>query len=256
VAQPSRGTIAAVARLGRTVVDRRDDSRAKQIKLVYCVPNDRDRRLDTSGALNRSFGSIQNWLKSKTGGRYLRVDKFNGRYDIMFVRLRESDAEVAEKGAFVRDHIEEVIRRRGLLRPNKVYAVWYDGTSHHACGGGAWPPTLPGQVAALYLNGLPDSDSPCGRRRFAADAKARPGFREYAMLHEIVHTLGGVPARAPNHHRAGHVRGQTNDLMYAGEAPWRFPCVLDPGRNDYYGHGREGMFDLARSGFLVGSPHV
>jgi hypothetical protein len=39
--------------------------------------------------------------------------------------------------------------------------------------------------------------------------------------------------------------------MWAGPAPWQIPGQLDPGRDDYYGHGRGDCFDLARSPYLT-----
>jgi hypothetical protein len=71
------------------------------------------------------------------------------------------------------------------------------------------------------------------------------------MLHEILHTLGAVPTCAPHHHRAGHVSDRTDDIMWAGTGAWQVPGHLDPGRDDYYGHGRSDCFDLARSPYLT-----
>ncbi len=88
-------------------------------------------------------------------------------------------------------------------------------------------PRAPGNVAAMYLNGLPTSPVPCATNRFASPGAA-PGYLEFAMLHEILHTLGYVPTCAPNHTRAGHVSDSPQDLMYAGELAWQ-PSALDVG---------------------------
>ena len=58
--------------------------------------------------------------------------------------------------------------RRGTPTPYRLDAVWYDGTSTFSCGGGAWPPDLPGQVAALSLQGRYDGVD-CSLDRFSGD---------------------------------------------------------------------------------------
>lgn len=74
------------------------------------------------------------------------------------------------------------------------------------------------------------------------------------MLHEIVHTLGGVAVCAPNHTLAGHVSDNPADLMWSGEQPWSLPPTLDVGRDDYFAHDNPSCFDLKRSAFLSPIP--
>jgi hypothetical protein len=254
---PQRASARSVAYgpvLTRSTVDRPDDSRKKQIHFMYVVPSDRlDRALDVDGTVQNTVSSFQGWLANKTRGRRLRVDTFQGSLDITFVRLSRTDAEIASLGAFVRDQVESDLTAAGFTAPNKVYAVYYDGTSDSACGGAAWPPTLPGRVVALYLNGLPGGPVPCASNPFAA-AGAAPTYLEFAMLHEILHILGFVPTCAPNQWRAGHVSDNPDDLMWAGDGPW-VPdgwanVVLDSGNDDYYHARIRGCPDLARSPFL------
>ena len=73
---------------------------------------------------------------------------------------------------------------------------------------------------------------------FVSSATAFPGYWEFAMLHDLVHTLGVVARNAP-HHTAGfpaHVP-EPNDLMYSGSAPWVIDqtTVIDVGGDDYFG---------------------
>ena len=167
------------------------------------------------------------------------------------MQLSRTDEEIADEGAFVRDAIEQELMDAGLYEPAKRYAVHYDGTSSFSCGGGAWPPTLPGKVAALYLHGLPNSAFPCDRNQFAP-AGGVPRYWEFSWIHELVHTLGFVATCAPRHTRAGHVSAPTNDLMYAGDAPWNLNGVmLDQGNDDYYAHEVSGCPDLADSSYLT-----
>jgi hypothetical protein len=170
----------------RVTVDRPDDLSGNQVHVMYVLPSDgSDRNYDTSGALANSVSSFNRWLEGKTGGRGLRLDTFGGALDVTFFRLSRTDSEIAATGAFVRDEIEDEITAAGFAASDKIYAVYYDGTSTVACGGGAYPPTLPGSVAALYLKGA----FSCDAQPFAGPGAA-PGYREYSMLHEIVHTTG------------------------------------------------------------------
>jgi hypothetical protein len=247
-------TAAAPSALPRATADRPDDVRGPQLHVVYAVPGDGDERgLDTSGAIESSVAAFQRWLAAETGGATLRQDTFQGSLDVTFVRLPSSDAAISARGAFVRDELERLLRAGGHISADKLYAVYYDGTSTYACGGGAWPPTLPGVVAAMYLRGRPPGAPPCDANALAAPG-APPGYLDYAMLHEILHTLGAVPTCAPHHHLAGHVSDRPDDIMWAGAGAWTIPGRLDPGRDDYYGHGRSDCFDLARSPYLTSTP--
>jgi List-Bact-rpt repeat protein len=168
---------------------------------------------------------------------------------VSFHRMSLTDLQIASNGAYVRDVVERELNASGFSAPGKIYAVYYDGTSTYACGGGAWPPTLRGNVGALYL-----------KARFGASflcytpAASRAGLQvmDLAILHEVMHTLGFVPTCAPHHTRAGHVSDSPTDLMYAGNEQWR-PSVLDLGHDDYYGAHIASCPDLADSPYLEGA---
>ena len=236
----------------RAFVDRTDQVSGSQIHIMYVLPSDGiDRSLDLDGTLLNTVGSFQNWLAGQTGGRNLRVDTFDGQLDITFVRLNRSDAAMTSYGAFVRDSIDKDLALAGFNNPNKIYTVYYDGGSTFSCGGGAWPPALPGQVAALYLQGAPPGAPSCNTNAFASSSTAAPGYLEFAMLHEVMHTMGFIDVNAPNHTLSGHVSDSPTDLMYAGTLPWA-PSVLDFGGDDYFGGSLPaGVLDLAASPYLL-----
>ena len=122
-----------------------------------------------------------------------------GELDISFFRLARTDAAIAGFGAYVRDQIQSEINAAGFNHPEKIYAVYYGGSSATACGGGAWPPALPGNVVALYLRGRPPGARPCVSNVLAASGEL-PGYWEFSLIHEFFHTLGAVAAvRAPPH---------------------------------------------------------
>jgi hypothetical protein len=241
--------------LPRATADRPDEVVGPQVHVVYAVPSDgADRALDTSGAIENSVAAWTRWLAAETGGPTLRLDTSGGQLDVTFVRLPQTDAQIAGRGAQVRDELERLLRAAGLMQADKLYAVYYDGTSTYACGGGAWPPALRGQVAAMYLRGLPNGAIVhCDRNGLAGPGEP-PRYIDIGMLHELVHTMGFVATCAPHHHRAGHVSDNANDLMWSGDTAWQLPPRLDIGRDDYYGHGRSDCADLSRSPYLTSNP--
>jgi hypothetical protein len=243
----------AASALPRSTMDRPDEQRGPQIHVIYALPSDGvDRRLDETGQLEGSVASFQAWLAGETGGPNLRMDTYQGSLDVGFVRLAQDDATIASRGAFVRDAVQDGIRAAGFDQPERIYAVYYDGSSTYACGGAFWPPALQGSAVVMYLRGRPPG-ADCSLNGFAA-AGSPPTYWEYAMLHDLLHGLGLVASCAPNHHLSGHVSDFPDDLMWSGSQPWRFPARLDIGRNDYYGHGRTDCADLARSPYLTSNP--
>ena len=235
----------------RSFRDRPDVSSSYQIHVMYVLPSDGvDEKLDTNGAIETSVAAFQRWLEGQTGGRSLRMDTYQGALDITFFRLNQSDSQIRSYGIFVRDEIEDELIAAGFNRANKIYAVYYGGGSDHACGAGPWPPDLPGNVAALYLRGMPPGAPACATNRFAS-SEDTPGYWEFSMIHEILHVMGVVAICAPNHTLRGHVSDDPRDLMYAGDQPWDiWNMALDVGRDDYFNHGNDNYLDLSNSVFL------
>jgi hypothetical protein len=233
--------------LPRATADRPDDVSGPQIHALYVLPTDgADRELDVDGTVAASVANWQRWFESQTLGGGLRLDTSAGELDVTFVRLGLTDAALAGRGIFLRDAIEQELRAAGLIRAGKIYAAYYDGSSTAACGGGAWPPTLPGSVGAVYMRATYGAGLPC-----YDPLLSRQGLQimDFAVLHEVLHTMGFVPTCAPHHTRSGHVSDDPRDLMYAGDEPWR-PSVLDVGQDDYYHAHRLGCLELAVSPYL------
>ena len=238
---------AAPDALPRATADRPDDVSGPQIHAVYVLPADgTDRALDTDGTVAASVANWQRWFVSQTLGGGLRIDTSGGELDVSFHRLARTDATLAARGVFLRDAIEEELRAAGFNRPDRIYAVYYDGSTTAACGGGAWPPTLPGNVAAVYMRATFAAGFPCYQPAFS---RAGLQIMDFAILHEVLHTMGFVPRCAPHHTRDGHVSDDPRDVMYAGDEPWR-PGVLDVGQDDYYHAHILGCRELAESPYL------
>jgi hypothetical protein len=227
-----------------TAVSAPDTNQAFAIRPLYVLPQDGpDHSLATNGTISRSVAAMQQWFAEQTGGTRLRF--LAGA--VATVRIGETGAQIARRGQYVRDRVEELLQREGYDDPYRLYAVWYDGTSTFSCGGGAWPPKLPGHVAALYLNGPNCSQDP-----FSSDGTTAK-LNEFKMLHEILHTLGLVAEGAPHHTLEGHTSDSPTDLMYGGPPgpPYWDPSVVDVGHDDYYLTGRTDIPDLSRSVFFL-----
>ena len=237
----------------RATSDRPDDVAGSQVQVFYVLPSDGgDRGLDTNSVLVNTVGSFQTWLGGQTVGRTLRMDTYQGALDITFVRIGRSNATMVSYGAFVRDTIEKDLATAGFAAATKLYAVYYDGGSTFACGGGSWPPTLPGRVGALYLQGTVSGAPPCNTNPFASSPTSPPGYLEFAMIHELMHVQGFVSTAAPNFVLAGHVNTGPTDLMYAGALPWQ-PTTLDLNKANYYNPTGlpAGILNFANSPFLT-----
>jgi hypothetical protein len=256
----------------RSLADRPDDHGFDQIRVLYVTPADGpDNARDTNGQICNSVRAWATWFNRRSDA-FLRLDTSGGLIDIGFVRLAANDVQMRgndpgnntiETGiAFVRERIERALEAQGLVAPNKAYAVYYEGSSSWACGGGAWPPLISDRVGAMYLKGVPFGTSiDCGAMPWGR-ADLVPEYIDYAMLHEIVHTLGFVPDASPHEHSYGHifevgVPTTHRDLMYSPrpqmpDPPWGIydgdGALLDVNGDDYYGTSG---YDLARSSILA-----
>lgn len=225
--------------LPRALGDRPDDEAGFQLRAVYVVPADApDARLDELGAIARSLRAMGAWSSAQIGGRQLRLDSFQGRPDVAFLRLKETGAQ-ALRGE-IHLPIAANLAAAGLLHPHKSILAYYDGPTD-----GRSPvigTSTPG-VSVIHLRQ--------GPFRALPGAGGASGV-EFVGMHEALHALGFVGPCAPHHQEGDHVTDDPNDLMSA--ALPRGPVVLDAQRDDYLGHGREGCQDLGRSLFLTPLP--
>ena len=250
----------------RSEVDRPDDSTRPQFRVLYVVPKDRkDEGHDKSGKICKSIQAVGKWMQKQSGGPSFRFDTYRGRLDVGFVRLQKTDAEIvgSDGGRGLKD--SSVFQAQRILNelPNKkntIYIVYYGGGSKYGCGSAP----SPGRIAGIYLDGAPGG-AQC-RSWVWGDAN-RPQRIEFTVAHEIVHSLGFAYPSCPNYHDLGHVydeghRTPERDLMYVPKKStdrWKdshhpHGLILDIGRDDYFGHGRAGDPDMARSAYLSPTP--
>ena len=233
----------------RATTDRPDEKTGRQVHLMYVVPSDGiDEQLDQTGTLEGSARIWNAWLAAQTGGKELRIDTHGGgKVDVTYLKLARTDAQMNVAGGNVRAQLEFQLLLNGFNSVDKVYLVYYGGDGD-GCGRGAWPPTLPGNVGAVYIGAA----AGCTDTPFATGTEP-PAFLEFMALHETMHVLGFAAACSPHHTETGHVSDGVTDLMYsgrqAGAQPWR-PSTLDINLDDYYGLAVPGCLDLSNSAFL------
>ncbi|HEY4057892.1 MAG TPA: hypothetical protein VGM39_14860 [Kofleriaceae bacterium] len=237
---------------GRNTTDQPDEAQGYQVHAIYAIASDgTDRNYDTDGHIANSVAAWNKWFGTASGdGRKFRLDTYNGALDITFARLPETEAQLSAQGAFIRDHIENDLQAGGQIKATKIYAVYYDGPTTFSCGGGAFPPTLIGHVGAFYLKGAIPSAPTCDSNPWAGP-NGTPGYREFAMIHELFHVIGAAPICAPHQvtDMNGHTSDGATDLMYAGNLPWN-PSQLDIGHDDYFDTTSSTCLDVADSVFI------
>jgi hypothetical protein len=239
----------------RVTEDRPDEKTDHQVHVIYALPSDiaDDEQLDQNGTIEGSLRILNDWFALQTD-KELRFDTYGGgKLDVTFMKLARTDLQMQGlPRSSVRKELEEQLYLNGFDDVKKMYLVYYGGDGEQ-CGRGAWPPTLQGNVAALYIGAA----SGCRNVPFAAGNEP-PAFLEFLALHEMLHVLGFVPECAPNYTRTGHVMDSVQDVMYSSDPTGTVlgePSTLDVNLNDYYHRGAiPGCLDLANSAFLDPPP--
>lgn len=226
----------------RSTVDLYDDLQNEyQLHILYVIPSDGvDHHLDTSGVLADSVDKALDWLYF-AGKRAIRLDTFNGKPDVTFVKLDMTNEDIYNHGNLVK-YIEWQLESKGMIQDNKLYAAYYEGYFAD-CAAATQPPNDFGQLTVLAIG-----DPSCGKP-IGFDSSV--GEWELTLLHEVFHLLGAVSQDSPHYMEEGHLLDNTKkDLMSFGE--WDPPdLVLDRGFDDYWGHGSANFVDVSMSVFMT-----
>jgi len=211
------------------------------IHWVYVIPSDGADNLSVLGSVMQSDAEqIDGWWRGQDSTRAPRNDvttfSCGSQLDITTLRTTRSSAQLAPlEGRF--SAIADALEQAQLSSSRTKYVVYFDGPTAEAnvCGQGGSDPSGFGVAVVFYRS--------CTGISTAAVA-----------AHEVLHTFGAVPRGAPSEctgESSGHVCDDERDLMYPaiGGEPLASK-LLDPGRNDYYGHA--GTFtDTQDSAWLV-----
>ena len=208
---------------------------------IYAIPSDgADRLASVASTMQTNAEEIDVWWRGQDPLRVPRNDvatfPCGTQLDLTTVRVSRTGSQLASLDDRF-DGIVDSLEAASFRSPFTKYLVYYDGPVSEAnvCGQGGSDPTGFG-VAVVYFQA-------CAGVSTAAVA-----------AHELLHTLGAVPRAAPHNctgDTSDHTCDDRSDLMFPsiGGDPLASK-VLDPGRDDYYGH--PGAFqDMQDSAWLV-----
>ena len=165
--------------LPRSSTDRPDELSGYQIRLIYVVPSDRtDRKLDEKGYVHTWISQIIDQTKKQIG-LTPRFDKFEGKYDIGFLKSKHTVKELSTFDGY--DLLLKELPNSETLKLKGVGFV-IDGKtdSFEYCGYAQ----APGSSFVAYLGGDCWEDTPWYNEREKWTWIAR------VILHEWLHTLG------------------------------------------------------------------
>jgi Divergent InlB B-repeat domain len=209
---------------------------------IYAMPSDGGDRFTTfANAMQTDAEEIDAWWRREDPARAPRNDlaplPCGQQLDLTTFRMQLSGAQLAgPDGRF--GSIFNLLLAANFRSPFTKYIVYYDGpvTNAQICGQGGSDNTGFG-LAVVYVQA-------CAGVPTAAVA-----------AHELLHTLGAVPDGAPHDCPApndGHTCDNPGDLMhpFIDDAVPFSSLLLDPGRDDYYGHSA-GFGDSQDAPWLV-----
>ena len=210
------------------------------VKWIYMLPSDgADRFATFASTMQTDAEAIEAWWRREDPTRTPRNDltslSCGLQLDLSVLRMDFPGAQLTGDGRF--GTIFASLVGEDFSSRFTKYVVYYDGpvANERICGQGA-------------------SDGP-GIGLAVTYVQACAGVSAAAVAaHELLHTFGAVPNGAPHDCEPpndGHTCDTTDDLMhpFLDELPLESK-ILDPGRDDYYGHGA-GFGDSQDSPWLV-----
>jgi hypothetical protein len=217
----------------RSTVDLPDDLLGPQVHAVYVLARGaRDRNFDRSGEIESALRQFDGFLRSQTGGTGVRLDTYEGRLDVTYLRLDRaaSDFSVGQDCSNVPCPNEatllEEYGRTNVVDPEKIYVFFYEGGltySSPLCGG-----ARRGQAVLMNLEAF--------RENSCELLWVAPRLDSWSIGlhtgHEVLHALGAVCTKNSDGYGHAAVPG---DLMH-GQASG--PAIaLDPRGTSYWGPG-------------------
>jgi hypothetical protein len=219
------------------------DAGGSRIHVLYALGADSTVDPTMVSSIRTQLELADQWFQSETGSR-LDFDRTNGQIDVATWQLHNhTEWQVLNWHTDPSFGPLSQLAQDGFGYPDgRRYLVYIDGTASNGFCGYAY-----GVYATVYQSGGPAG---CGSALTppanAFDVGATVNTAQVA-LHEILHTLGAVPSCAP-HVNAFHATDSAADLMWPNAGPSKH---VDVGRDDYFGHARNGCLDVADSPFLA-----
>ena len=208
--------------------DRAAVSGGHHVRVLYAIPSDgADLSAERAPLISADVDEIDAWWRLNDSSRTLRFDltgfSCGLQADLGLTQLGRTAGELSSNDTRFRSIVDDPALTRHFDGFTKLL-VYYDGpvSSDLLCGQGAGSPGGNG-IALVYL-------AACSDVATAAVA-----------AHELLHAFGALPDTGPPNacpDDSAHVCDSSGDVLY----PWAQPAplssfVLDPNRDDYYGHG-------------------
>jgi len=202
---------------------------ATSFKLFYVWPSN-VAQPDTAAvglAIKHEVSLFQDWLKTKAGGRMLRMVGVNGVPDVIAYGLGAPSTQMSPTSIY-----DEAVSS-GRIGANEYAFFWVQAAYTGEC-----EDNIPKKAGFIWL-------PTCGNAQPSASS-AFPNFAAMTAAEVMLQVLGVVDSRAP-HYASPHyltAAANHNDLFYEGGDRQIQNLGLDDAHTDYYGHGNPGYYDL------------
>ena len=211
------------------------------VHAVYAFPSDSpDRLAQIATQMQTDAEQIDGWWRTQDATRTPRFDLWpfscGSQLDIASLHMSETGAQLADTRVGA-DTILRELDRAGLNSRFTKYLVYYDG------------PVADTRICGMALA------EPLGIGWAIVRVNSCAGVPTVTVAaHELIHSLGAVPNGAPHNCPPpddGHTCDNRQDILYPfADGSSLNALLLDPGRDDYYGHSGT-WFDVQDSPWLV-----
>jgi len=202
--------------------------------VIYAYAQDAPNRFGSLSGYFASSALAAQGVLTGVRGKPLRYDlgtDCGSRYlDMSAARLRLTTAELNASEDKYTPVVADLVGQ-GFKGADKDYLVFMDSGGGSACGLGA---AAAGGDQRTPDNGHNNDGAYAVLYRYASpDMPVSGGMCGGAALHEMLHTMGAVPAVAPHAFNAGHCNDASDDVMCSGPRRGGGP-FLDYGSDDYW----------------------
>ncbi len=216
-----------------------DAELTNSFRVIYALPSDVAADPAIVSGIPHEIDLVAGWFAGQTGGHQPRFYAPGGTLALDTVNLGITRAQL-EGAANPLTTLATTLHSLGYGTSGET-VVAYVASKGIACGitqdnnGAATTVALWMPACDIY----PSASTP-----------SFPYNATYLAAHEITHAFGAAPDCAPHADGTGHVSDDPRDVIYGGplDRDWAH-ITLDPGHDDYYGHGRADCLDIARSPF-------
>jgi hypothetical protein len=212
---------------------------ANSFRVIYARPGDVPADPAVAAGIPHEIDLVAGWFAGQTGGRQPRFYAPRGALAVDAVVLPLTKAQI-ELSSDPLTTLADTLHGLGYGVSGET-VVAYVASKGTGCGitednhGAATTVALWMPACDIY----PSASTP-----------SFPYNATYLAAHEMTHAFGAVPNCAPHADGTGHVNDDNRDVVYGGNSQRDWDHItLDPGHDDYYGHGRTDCLDIARSAF-------